>query len=316
MAASLERLDALLTEQETKVRQAFLEFVRTVRSDQILRSLIEHLEEGDLDGALRIVDSYVTRMAGVIPKVVADVGAFTMAELAADLPHIAFALSFDPTWPRAAELVRESRLDMIVQFTDQQRGAAQLAIADGLRRGAGPEAVGRALRDSIGLTTSQQGYIQSYRRQLENADQRALQRQLRDRRFDERVIRSLQRPLTQRQIDTMVDRYRSRWLQMRAATISRTQALRAMSEARDEALRQMAEQTGIPLERITRRWHPVHDARTRDWHASMDGQERGVDEPFEDGHGNPLMYPGDPQAPPETVINCRCTTTFEVARPA
>jgi hypothetical protein len=316
MAASLERLDDLLSAQEADVRAAFLEFVKTVRSEQVLRSLIDHLEAGDVEGALKIVESYVVRMAGVIPQIFAQVGAFTMAEVAADLPALAMAVSFDPTWPRAADLVRQTRLDLIAQFTEQQRGAAQLAIAEGLRRGLGPEQVGRGLRDSIGLTTNQESYVESYRRQLETADQRALDRQLRDRRFDERVAQAQRKPLTPRQIDTMVDRYRAGWIQLRASTIARTQALRAMSEARDESLKQMADQTGISTDRITRKWHAVHDGRTRDWHRSMDGQTAGVDEFFTDGLGNSLMFPGDPLAPPETVINCRCTLTFEVAPPA
>jgi hypothetical protein len=38
----------------------------------------------------------------------------------------------------------------------------------------------------------------------------------------------------------------------------------------------------------------------------MDGQERGLNEPFDSPSGAQLMYPGDPDAPAEEVINCRC----------
>lgn len=54
-------------------------------------------------------------------------------------------------------------------------------------------------------------------------------------------------------------------------------------------------------------WLATPDGRTRDWHISMDGQEVPVDEPFIDGLGNELEYPGDNDAPPETVYNCRCS---------
>lgn len=54
-------------------------------------------------------------------------------------------------------------------------------------------------------------------------------------------------------------------------------------------------------------WIATPDGRTRDWHLDMDGQEVPTDEPFIDGHGNELDYPGDPGAEPETVYNCRCT---------
>lgn len=54
-------------------------------------------------------------------------------------------------------------------------------------------------------------------------------------------------------------------------------------------------------------WIATPDNRVRDWHLSMDGQEVEVDEPFIDGHGNELDYPGDSSAPPNTVYNCRCS---------
>lgn len=58
---------------------------------------------------------------------------------------------------------------------------------------------------------------------------------------------------------------------------------------------------------MTKVWIATPDGRTRDWHLSMDGQEVGVDEYFEDGLGNELEYPGDDGAPGETVYNCRCS---------
>jgi len=57
----------------------------------------------------------------------------------------------------------------------------------------------------------------------------------------------------------------------------------------------------------TKVWIATPDGRTRDWHLDMDGQEVGIDEYFIDGHGNELEYPGDPDAEPETVYNCRCS---------
>lgn len=58
---------------------------------------------------------------------------------------------------------------------------------------------------------------------------------------------------------------------------------------------------------LTKIWIATADGRTRNWHLSMDGQEVATDEPFIDGLGNELEYPGDWQAPPKTVYNCRCS---------
>lgn len=58
-------------------------------------------------------------------------------------------------------------------------------------------------------------------------------------------------------------------------------------------------------------WIATPDIRTREWHFVMDGQEVPVNEPFIDGHGEELMYPGDPSGSPQTVYNCRCSMREE-----
>ena len=69
------------------------------------------------------------------------------------------------------------------------------------------------------------------------------------------------------------------------------------------------ERKGCVIKKI---WIATEDNRTREWHADMDGQEVDNDEMFIDGNGNELEYPGDPNAEPETVYNCRCTMRAEI----
>lgn len=64
------------------------------------------------------------------------------------------------------------------------------------------------------------------------------------------------------------------------------------------------ESKGLVMAKV---WIATGDDRTRDWHLTLDGQEVARDENFTDGQGNELMYPGDPDAAPETVWNCRCS---------
>lgn len=56
---------------------------------------------------------------------------------------------------------------------------------------------------------------------------------------------------------------------------------------------------------LKRRWVVAHDDRLRDWHAELNGVEVDVDEPFNNDYGQ-IMYPGDPDAHPANVYNCRC----------
>lgn len=52
-----------------------------------------------------------------------------------------------------------------------------------------------------------------------------------------------------------------------------------------------------------REWLTSIDGRERDSHAAINGEVKGINEPFSNG----LMYPGDPSGPAEEVVNCRCT---------
>lgn len=71
-------------------------------------------------------------------------------------------------------------------------------------------------------------------------------------------------------------------------------ALYSMRRARDEL--------GIKLKK---RWMATLDSYTRAAHANLDGQVRDIDEPFDSLLGQ-IMYPGDPDADPKNVWNCRC----------
>jgi SPP1 gp7 family putative phage head morphogenesis protein len=90
---------------------------------------------------------------------------------------------------------------------------------------------------------------------------------------------------------------------LRAQTIARTETHNAATYATDQA----AESTGLKFER---EWVAAEDNQTRPDHRAADGQRAGMDEPFTVG-GAKLSRPGDPDGPPEQIINCRCIVTYE-----
>lgn len=88
----------------------------------------------------------------------------------------------------------------------------------------------------------------------------------------------------------------------RMRTFSRT-AMTGAQNAGRQAQMEDAEDQGI---KVKKRWLATLDNRTRDTHAELDGQEVPVDQPFE-VDGMEIMFPGDPNADPSLVYNCRCT---------
>lgn len=80
----------------------------------------------------------------------------------------------------------------------------------------------------------------------------------------------------------------------------------AQNAGRLEGMRQ-AQELGI---RVKKRWMSLLDDRVRDAHIALDGQTAEVEDPFESLLG-PILYPGDPDADPANVYNCRCTLGYE-----
>ena len=104
-------------------------------------------------------------------------------------------------------------------------------------------------------------------------------------------------------------------LQARVVTMSRVSAVRAARTAVTAAENagrmdsyHAAEKMGIKLRK---KWLATLDGRTRHAHAILDGQTVDVDKPFT-VDGREIRFPGDPQAAPYLVYNCRCALIADV----
>jgi HK97 family phage portal protein len=93
---------------------------------------------------------------------------------------------------------------------------------------------------------------------------------------------------------------------LRAEIIARTETSSAMNYGKHHAALETQARTGLQLERT---WSAVNDNRTRETHRAADGEVRRMDETFLVG-GAQLKFPGDPDGPPQEIINCRCTQIF------
>lgn len=94
------------------------------------------------------------------------------------------------------------------------------------------------------------------------------------------------------------------WNRMR--TFVRTAITGAQNAGREQQMKD-AEKMGIQGKK---KWIATLDDRTRDTHQELDGQEVEIGKPFKvqvKGKTEEIMHPGDPNAIPCLVYNCRCT---------
>ncbi len=90
-------------------------------------------------------------------------------------------------------------------------------------------------------------------------------------------------------------------------TFARTAMTGAQNAGRDLSL-QAAADKGIALKK---EWMCTLDGHTRTNHRILDGQKRPLNKPFE-ADGMKIRYPGDPEAHPSMVYNCRCTMVADL----
>lgn len=89
--------------------------------------------------------------------------------------------------------------------------------------------------------------------------------------------------------------------EVREERIARTESARAWNSATLAAAQALAG----PDRPLVKQWITRRDTAVRDTHAKVNGQLRLLDEPFTVA-GVSMSAPGDPTAPPELVVNCRC----------
>jgi len=317
--------DDFLDTWDERLRRAFLESVNNIRTRAQLNAIAAAIERGDIAGAVRSVgldpasfrpfdrtieqafEAGGQKTLGIVPAVARGDGA-------------RLRVDFNIRNPTAETWLRTHSGTKIVQIIEDQRTMVRTHLTESMTQGIGPRTAaldlvgrinpttGRREGGVLGLTSSQAEWVRNYRQEVANGSSAALNRNLRDKRFDAAVQRSIRtgEPIPADTQSAMVNAYKNRALRNRAETIARTEAMASIHQSQEEAMRQAME-AGIDPDSVGYVWRTAADSsRVRDSHATMNGQEVGVDEPFVTGNGVRLMYPGDPDGPPEEIINCRC----------
>lgn len=307
-------LRALLNKQEVSIRKAFETFIKDATSEETIKQVTELISRNRIEEALALIDIHIRVFGNILPKVFMDVAYGEVASLASAISKLkpTLTVSFDPTNSRAIDLMNRSRLNLITDISSKQRAAIRQILTDSFRRGLSPKESADRVKRVIGLTPYQVNIVSNYKKLLETGSREALNRELRNTRFDETVENAInkRKALTTTQINRMVEAFRRNQVAERAYTLSRTESLSTFNEARDEGLQQSLDITGLSKDRVERVWNTTIDGRQRDTHDRMNKQIRGVDEAFESPSGATLMYPGDRHAPVRERINCRCVLTL------
>ena len=344
--ARRETILDLLERLAPDVGKAFEESIRNMRSDvrigAVESAIAEYMRNPSPDrvqrviGLLNLDDAYFAPLDRALRGAYEQGGDWAIDQLVREArgQGVQISARFNSRNERAERFVRDQSSRLITEVLDDQREAVRAALREGLERGTAPrtaarDIVGRVNRAKAG-SPREGGILGLHSRDAQAADRALAQlrsgdsadlraylnRKRRDRRFDPVVRKALREgtPVPADRARAMVTRYKARLLEKRGEDIARTELMRSLHAAQDEGIHQLVDDGKAQPGAVKRVWDASGDSATRDSHAAMDGQVRGLDEPFVTGAGHRVMYPGDTSlgAPAEEVINERCILRIDV----
>ena len=188
---------------------------------------------------------------------------------------------FDADRPEAAAWAAKEAGSLIVEVTQDQIDIVRELVSSAQVGIYTPQQVARYVRDSIGVTQRQAGWVRNFR----------------DRTFNDQIAAGKSFAEAMRATDTMTDRYARRIHRYRAEMIARTEILRAANEGRNEAWRQGI-QEGF-----------INPGVKKYWSVEIDGRECeicvAIGDQYDEDNAIPITeeFPdGDPPLHPM----CRC----------
>lgn len=324
-----QHIEELLAKYDDAIRDAFLASIRDIVDRAQLGRIIERLERGDIDGAVRALNiepAAFQPLDTAIRQAFVEGGTATAATIppTKDPFGATIIIRFDVRMPSAERWIANHSSNAITEIVEDQRIAVRAALTEGLAAGINPRATalnvvgrispatGRREGGIVGLSSVQERYAANARAELLSGDagrmKRYLGRQRRDRRFDNQVMRAIKegRAVDAETVNRIIGRYGDRLLALRGEVIGRTETMASINAARHEAWEQAAAKGGFLASSVRKVWVATRDLRTRDSHRNLNGDSVGLNERFKNG----LLYPGDAAGPISELANCRCRLIY------
>jgi SPP1 gp7 family putative phage head morphogenesis protein len=269
-----------LTNSERRVMSTLARAMEEAREQayQDDGEVISAITHGSADRIANLIPSrpYLEKQGSIAEELLGEV---LSAAQRTEIPQgrMSVAFRFDAERTDAARWAEKEAGLMIKEIIEEQRNVVKDYISRSMMGEFTPQDVARGLRDTIGLTSQQAGWVENFRqREITAGLERGLDLRA--------AVIAAEKP---------TERYHDRIHRYRTETIARTEILRANTEGRREAWQQ-----GVEEGYIDPSW-------LKQWVTGQDERVCEICEPL-DGETAPVLgdFPGgDPPAHP----NCRCT---------
>ena len=336
MATLRQQLEALIEELSPSMEKAFRAAIDDIKSEIVLREVIEALERRDIEAAVTAlhIDPAAFRPLSEEVRAAFNAGGRLVA---ANMPRLSQPMGgrvvfrWDVENQAAEAMIRDLSAALIASIAEDTRQMAREKMAAGYAAGQGPKTIALDLAGRvstitrkregglIGITADRYRVVEKVRAALTAGDVDGMRHYLtlgrRDKRFDAQVRKAIAagKPLNQEQVARITGRLTDRYVQLRAETIARTETLMSVMASKHEAYLQALAAANRDVSLVTRKWRSAGDRRVRHTHAVLNAQEvTGMDLPFQSPSGALMRFPGDSSlgAGPAEIIACRCDVEY------
>lgn len=177
--------------------------------------------------------------------------------------------------PKIAAWLRDHAAELVQQVGDTSREALRTVLQDGILRGRHPRRMAEDLRQVVGLHDRQAAAVARRRAHL------------------------LGQGIPEARVQEVTDRYAGQLLRQRVRLIAHNESMTAVSHGRHELWGQLQEEGGLEPD-AQREWLTSGDEGVCEICGPMQGQRRGLREPYTTGDGGQVDHP-------PAHAGCRCT---------
>lgn len=330
-----QRFEILVGQYEPLLRTAFLEAIDDIRSNIVLRRVVERLERGDINGAvaaMHLDEAAFRPLDEAIRQAFNGGGVAAVEQMPAlrDPEGHRFVVRFDARNVEAENWLRQHSTTLVSNIIADQQEGVRTALTEGLSRGDNPtrtalDVVGRLNRVTgrreggiLGLTAQQAGYVSSMRERLLSGDPDEMRKVLamtrRDKRFDRTIMKAIAegKALPVDMVARMTGRYSDSLLKLRGDTIGLHETFASLGAAKDNAFRQQIESGKLQAQHVTKTWKHTPQKHPRADHVEMQGQVVQFDQPFVAADGTRIQYPHAPGVPANHTLGCKCLAEYKI----
>lgn len=325
-----ELLEQVAADWEPIVRAAWIEALERIRSNIVLRRIVERLERRDINGAiadLGLEDGVFAKFEQSLVQTYHSGGIATVDSmpLLRDPNGNRIVFSWGVRNLPAEEAMRRHAANLVTAVVEETREGIREVLTENLARGQSPYDAGRLIAGRVnratgtregglvGLSRPQMETVARIERAMREGDASYMREYLtfknRDKRLDRMVIKAIgqDKVLAPEDAERVARLYGSKALKYRADQIAIHETQMALARSKRDAFQQQIDDGKLEADLVTKRWRRTVNQEPRMEHMMMASLPAI---PFSDKFTLPdgiqCDGPHDPTLPARHTLGCKC----------